>query len=438
MIEIIPVGGYSEIGRNCTLIKWKDEAVMLDFGLLMENYIALTEDDDVPFNIPQNMLIREKAVPDLESVKDELKCLKAVCISHAHLDHVGAVPFFTNKLKVPIHGTQFTIEVLKALLKDKKRSATSDLIAHEENSEFSVSKNIKVQFIHVTHSTPHTVIIVVHTPDGSVMYANDFKLDDSPVLEEKPNYDAIKKLQGIKALIMDSLYSMERRKTPSESIATQLLKDVLLNTKSHNKNIIATTFSSHIARISTIVELAEKLKRKPVFIGRSLSKYLDAAKSAGIIDFEQKAEFVRYGSNLEKYFKKTKNTQDKLFVVTGHQGEPKAILSRIANGKFFPFNDEDMVIFSCNTIPVEENFIRREILEEKLKKRKLRLFTHVHASGHASREDHRYFLELLKPQNVIPTHGNPDMLEAQKELCEEIGIPKEKVHLLKNFNKIYL
>ena len=137
MIEIIPVGGYSEIGRNCTLVKWKDEAVLLDLGLMMENYVALQEEyEDVRKGIPRSVLIREQAVPDLDSLPDEVKHIKAVCISHAHLDHVGAVPFFINKINAPVYGTRFTIEVLKALLEDKRKGSSEKLIVKKENSKF--------------------------------------------------------------------------------------------------------------------------------------------------------------------------------------------------------------------------------------------------------------------------------------------------------------
>lgn len=438
MIEIIPVGGFSEIGRNCSIVKWKDEAVMLDFGLEMGNYIKITEDEDVPQRIPQGTLIRSEAVPDIDAIKDELKHVKALCISHAHLDHVGAVPFFTNKLKMPIHGTRFTMEVLKALLQDKNKKIDADLHVHPENCKFKVSKNLDVEFIHVTHSTPHTVIMVVHTPEGCVVYANDFKLDNAPVLGPKPNYDAMKKLTNVKALIMDSLYALDPRKTPSESIAREMLKDVLLGTTSDNHNIIVTTFSSHIARIKTIMELAKMLKRRPVFLGRSLAKYVEAAKEAGIADFEKEADMVKFGAKIERYFKKEKNTKDKLFIVTGHQGEPKAVLSRLAKQNIFPFEEEDLVLFSCKIIPQEENFLNREKLELQLKKKKVRIFTDIHVSGHACREDHREFIKLIRPEHIIPTHGNVDMLKALKDLALEMGYSSKNIHILKNFSKIWV
>ncbi len=437
MIEIIPVGGFSEIGRNCVIVKYEDESVILDLGLNMEEYIRLTEDEDVPQRIPLKTLIRENAVPDLDSVKEEMKTVKALCISHAHLDHVGAVPFFTSKINFPVHGTKFTIEVLKRLLDDKRKNL-KNLHAHPSNCKFKVGKKLEIEFIHVTHSTPHTVIIVVHTPEGAVVYANDFKLDNAPLLGERPNYAAMEKLKNVKALILDSLYALDPRKTPSEAIAREMLRDVLLGTTSENKNIIVSTFSSHIARIKSVVELAESLGRKPVFVGRSLCKYLDAAKEAGIINFEGKAEFVRYGGKVESYFKKHKNTKNKLFLATGHQGEPKAVLSRLANQKIFPFQHEDLVIFSCKIIPNEDNFKNREVLEKKLKNMKVRIFTDVHVSGHACREDHREFIKKIKPEHVIPTHGNVEMLEAQKELAKEMGYEDKKIHILKNFNRIFV
>lgn len=380
MIEIIPVGGYSEIGRNCTIVKWKDEAVMLDFGLMMENYVALQEDRDfMEKGVPKSVLIRENAVPDLDAISDELKYVKALCISHAHLDHVGAVPFFANKINAPIYGTKFTIEVLKTLLDEKRRSANTQLLAKKENSKFKVSKNIKVQFINVTHSTPQSVIIAVHTPDGVVVYANDFKLDETPTYGKKTNIGALRLLKNVKALIMDSLYSLEEGRAPSESQAKKMLEEALLEADHTGRNIVITTFASQIYRLKAIVEVAESMGRKPVFVGRSLSKYLEAAKKAGVVDLEKRAEFVRYGGAVEKYFKNNPNTNDKIFIVTGHQGEPKAVLSRMAQSNFFPFKDSDLVVFSCDIIPTEDSFRNRKRLEEELESRNLEVIKGIHA-----------------------------------------------------------
>jgi ribonuclease J len=435
-LQIITVGGYSEIGRNCTLIKVDDEAVLLDMGLHMDYYIAYTEDaEDLPGkDMSAEAMIRVNAVPNIHQIQDLWPKVKAICVSHAHLDHVGAVPFLSNKFKADIHGTRYTIEVLSSLLNNEKISLRNNMVSHPVNSRFRVSKNITIEFINVTHSVPQTVIIAVHTPYGTVVYANDFKLDNAPTLGEKPNFKRLEELgkKGVKALILDSLYADTPMKTPSESIAREMLKDVLLGVNSTGKAVIITTFSSHIARLRSIAELGKKLKRRIVFIGRSLDKYISAAKRAGIIDLETGAEHVRYGNKVEKYFRKMKHPEKYLFVVTGHQGEPGAVLSRMVFKNIYKFAEEDHVIFSCGIIPVENNIINREKLDAALKAKKVRLFTDVHVSGHAFREDHRDLIHLLNPEHIIPTHAERKKLEAMKELCMEMRYKPEKVHILEN------
>ncbi|MGV8163110.1 MAG: MBL fold metallo-hydrolase RNA specificity domain-containing protein [Candidatus Nanoarchaeia archaeon] len=436
MIEIIPIGGYGEIGRNCTLVKYKNESVMLDIGLNLDPYIMLTERDESSRTISRNLLIREGAIPDLTNF-DELKSLKAVCISHAHLDHVGAVPVYSDILRVPFHGTGFTMQVLKVLV-EEKRKKLPEIVVHPENSIFRVSKNLLVEFIHVTHSTPQTSIVVVHTPEGCVVYANDFKLDETPTLGSKTNFDALKKLKNVRALIMNSLYSVKKGRTPSESEATKKLEEVLFSEDYTGRNIIATTFSSHIARLRTISTLSKMIGRKPVFIGRSIAKYLDAAKEAGIADLEKDAEFVRFGSTLEKYFKQNPFTTDKLFVVTGHQAEPRAILSRLTSSNLFPFKNNDVVIFSSKIIPNEQNHVNKEKMDFLLKKKGVIIYDEVHVSGHASSEEQEELVSLIKPEHIIPVHGNKEMMKAQEKLASRLGYKKENIHVLENFEKIYL
>ena len=436
-LQIITVGGYSEIGRNCTLVKVDDEAVLLDMGLHMDNYIAYTEELEelsTKKDLSADALIQVNAVPNIYQIQDLWHKVKAICISHAHLDHLGAVPFLSNKFKADIHATRYTIEVLGTSLQAEKISLRNNLVPHPVNSKFRVSKKITVEFINITHSVPETVVIAVHTPYGTLVYANDFKLDNAPTLGEKPNFKRFKELgdKGVKVLIVDSLYAGTPMKTPSESIAKEMLKDVLLGVNSRGKAVIITTFSSHIARLRSIVELARKLRRRPVFIGRSLDKYVDAAKRAGIIDLEKGAEHVKYGGKVGKFFKRVKHADKQLFIVTGHQGEPGAVLSRMVYQHLYRFEEEDHVIFSCGVIPVENNIRNREKLDKALREKKVRLFTDVHVSGHAFREDLRDLVHLLKPEHVIPTHAKRKNLEAMKELCLEIGYKPHQVHVLHN------
>ncbi len=437
MIEVIPVGGFSEIGRNSVVIQYDDQAVLLDFGLKMENYIELQEASDR--SPTQGELIDAEAVPHYAEIEKAVGDLKAVCISHAHLDHVGALPYFINDLDADIHATRFTMEVLKGKLDDKNISPRNELVEHDENDTWHVSDDIALQFIKITHSVPQTVGIVVHTPDGCILYTPDFKLDNAPLLGGRTNYRALENLTNVQGLIMDSLYSLEDGKTQSEAVAKEMLRDVLLGTTTKNKNVVTTTFSSHIARLKTICDLAKNMNRKPVMIGRSLASYVDAARKAGIIDLESRtADMVRYGGQLEEYFHNLDETKDKLFIVTGHQGEPNAILSRMVQDDIFPFEEEDAVVFSCEVIPIEKSEKNREILEGAIEDKGVRIYKDVHVSGHARKEDHRELINMVEPENFIPTHGDVEMLESSTTLAEQMGYEDDQLHILENYEKLIL
>ena len=437
MIEIMPVGGYREIGKNCTAIKVDDEVVILDMGLHMQNYIQYTDDGDF-VDLSFKKLIEVKAVPDISIIENWIPMVKAICVSHAHLDHVGAVPFLASKFKCPIHGSRFTIAVLEELIVDKELRVANERIAHDVNSIFKVSDNIKIEFISVTHSTPQSVMIAVHTKHGVVLYVNDFKLDNTPVLGNKTNYDRIEKME-VKCLIMNSLYTGKPIKTPSEAVARELLKEVMLNTNSDGKVIIISTFSSHIARLKSIIEFSKQLDRKIVFLGRSIDKYVRAAESVGLAQFTKDVKLIRYGSQIQEFLKKCKNPTDYVFVVTGHQGEPKSVLAKMLFKGFYRFKKEDIMIFSCTIIPCEDNIRNREKMESELKRMKVRIFRDIHVSGHGSREDARDMINIVKPQFLIPTHSDIQKVELFLELAEELGYRENKnVFIIKNGQKIKL
>ncbi|MFP4567621.1 MAG: MBL fold metallo-hydrolase [Candidatus Woesearchaeota archaeon] len=438
MLEIIPVGGFGEVGRNCVLVKWKSEGVLLDLGLELDNFIKLNEDNPNPrFKPSFDEVVLSGSVPDVLSLsKFDLKSINAVCISHGHLDHVGGVPYFIRKLGVEVHSSKFTIEVLKSLLDDKKVDALNLLKSHSANAPFRVSKNIEIEFLSITHSIPQAFVIVVRTPSGSVVYANDFKIDTTPTLGDVFDKVPFEKVRDCKVLIIDSLYAGVPGTSGSEDLARHLLHDALLRKSYSGKNILVTTFSSHIARVKTLVELARSMKRQPVLIGRSLLKYVEAARSAGVADLLEGVEFVKYGSGVEEYFKNTKRTVDKFFIVTGHQGEPKAVLSRLVFGKLFSFKEDDLVVFSSKVIPSGENEENVRSLERGLRQLKVEVLKELHVSGHAHSAEHKVLIDLLRPEFIIPTHGEIDMLLAQKEFCMSLGYEDDKVLILKNFDRV--
>jgi ribonuclease J len=442
MIEICAVGGYDEVGKNCTAVKVDDEVYILDMGLHLENYIKYTEDEDI-VDVSAKQLMSVGAVPDISSIDDWKDDVKLIMPTHAHLDHIGAIPYISNKFKAQIMCTPFSAQVLNAILSDDKITLKNKIKSINANSSFNASKNVKVEFVHVTHSTPQTVMIALHTKEGIIIYANDFKFDMNPTLGEKPNLKRLKELGkiGVLAIICDSTYSRDPRKMPSESVAKQMLKEVMLDIDSKGKHVVVTTFSSHIARLSSIVEFGQKMGRKIVFMGRSMGKYVRAAEETGIIDFQGKVEVLKYGNQIKRKLKKIANDRGKyLMVVTGHQGEPKSTLSKMMRGELkFKFMPQDHIIFSCRTIPTPTNIKNRKKLEEDLKKFNVRIFTDVHQSGHAAREDLRELINLTKPKNIIPAHGEKKMTLGLADLAVEMGYKKGKnVFVLGNGDRVKL
>ena len=442
MVEICTVGGYNEVGGNCTAVKIGNEAYVLDLGLQLENYIKLTEDEDV-VAASQKSLMSAGAVPDISAIDDWKNNVKMMLPTHAHLDHIGAIPFLGNSFKSNVMCTPFTAEVLKSILTEDKIKLNSKVMSMSANSAFKASDEVKIEFIHVTHSTPHTVMIALHTKEGIILYANDFKLDSFPTLGKKPNFKRLEELgkEKVLALICDSTYAADARKMPSESIAKEKLKEVMLGIESKNKHVIVTTFSSHIARLNSIVEFGRRMNRKIVFMGRSMSKYVKAAEDTGIAKFSDKVEILKYGNQIRRKLKKISAERGKyLMVVTGHQGEPRSTLSKMMQNEFkFNFMPEDHVIFSCKTIPTPTNIENRQRLESDLKSKHVRIFKDVHESGHAAREDLRELINLVKPDHIIPAHGERRMTDSLADLAVEMGYRKgENVHVMANGERIKL
>ncbi|MFT4304642.1 MAG: RNase J family beta-CASP ribonuclease [Candidatus Woesearchaeota archaeon] len=436
MIKVCTIGGYNEIGRNCTAIKIDNEVVILDLGLHLERYIRYTEDEDIK-KISSEELVKVGALPDLSIIDEWIKDVVALVPTHAHLDHVGGIPYLSDIFNAPIISTPFTNAVIKAILNDEKMHLKNPLKVVNINSKYRISENIEIEFVNITHSTPHTAMVVLHTKYGAIIYANDFKIDNFPTLGLKPNFDKLKEIgkKGVICLIIDSLYADTAGKTPSEEVAKTMLKDVLLSTNSDEKAIVVTTFSSHIARIKSIVEIAKQMNRKILFLGRSLSKYVNAAEECGIINFSDEVEIVKYSSQVKKRIKQLNNEKEKYIVVcTGHQGEKQAVLSKIARDEInFKIGKDDIIIFSCTVIPTNLNISNREELETELEKKGIRIFKDIHVSGHGSKEDMRDIINILNPKYIIPAHSDLRREALMAKIASDMGYELgEKVFIMQN------
>ncbi|RMF07029.1 RNase J family beta-CASP ribonuclease [Candidatus Woesearchaeota archaeon] len=430
MIQILTVGGYNEVGKNMTAVRYGDETVIFDMGLHLEKFIEYKGDEEA-YKLSSEELMEIGAVPE-DSVLQNDNVI-AIVPTHAHLDHVGAIPFLAKKYDAPIIATPYTAEIIESLMLNYGKKMKNRIIRMKAGSKYLLSENLVLEFVNMTHSTLNTVTAALHTPEGTVVYANDFKLDNAPSMGKKPDYAAIERIrsEGVKCLIMDSTYSRLKERTPSESVAKKMLQDVLLETDTKGKAVIVTTFSSHIARLKTIVECGRKMGREVVFLGRSLARYVEAARNIGMAKFSEGIEIARFGKQIGRKLKKISRQKDKyLLVVTGHQGEPEATLAKMANGTYeFDFESGDIVVFSCKIIPNTLNRINREKLEEQLERHKVRIFRDVHVSGHGAREDQRELMRLFSPEHIVPSHGNIDMRTGLAELAKEEGYESERIHL---------
>lgn len=440
-IEIFSLGGYEEVGKNMTAVKVGDEVTILDMGIALDQLLLLEEKGLEP---ELSNLISEGVLPDDSPIKKLKDKVTAIVISHAHLDHCAAVEYMAKSYGVPVIGTPFTIEFLRNSMSHKDFN-NLDIVEMNTGEKVDVG-NTEIEFVHVTHSTPQTAHTALHTPEGIVYYASDFKFDNSQALSKPPDYKRMKQLgkEGVSVAIVESVGSEEFCKTPGEVIAREMLKDTLTTTINENNGILVTSFSSHIERLNSIQETAKKLGRKVSFCGRSLAKYIKVSEAVGFKKFPNLDVMGRQKAMKTVFKKASKNKKDHLIVVTGGQGEPRAILSRIVNGDYsYKIEREDQVIFSCRTIPTPINIQNRHKVEEKIISQGGRVFRNVHASGHAGREDHRDLIKLLNPENLIPCHGDIQKLAAYADLASEEYNENtgdnyklsDNVHILRNGQK---
>ena len=437
MVKIHTVGGFSEVGKNMVVVELEEDAFIFDQGFFLPAIVSMQERDKV---LTERRLKNIKAVPDDSAIQKIKHKVRAQFISHAHLDHVGGIPFLSDKYNAPIYGTPFTIQVLESLLADNDIALKNKKYSIKPNTTFVIqgkSQKYKVDFINITHSTAQCLMIAIHTPKGAIIYAPDFKLDDTPIFGLKSNYKRLREISkgGVLAFVCDALYSAHEGKTPSEKIARAMLEETLITIQNRNAGMIVTTFSSHIARLKSIVEFGKKLNREVVFLGRSLDKYSTAAKNAGIAPFLNTVRISKYRRQVEKTLKQIeRKRKDYLVVCTGHQGEPGAILERLSRHQLpFKLNRDDNIVFSSSVIPTPVNQEQFAKMEVRLKKSKPRIFRDVHVSGHPKKEDLRDIMQIVNPQHVIPAHAGLDKTRPMADLVEEMGYKLGKqCHLMED------
>ncbi|MEK6894004.1 MAG: MBL fold metallo-hydrolase RNA specificity domain-containing protein [Nanoarchaeota archaeon] len=440
MLKIHAVGGFSEVGKNMTAVECNDDVTLCDAGLFIPALVGVTEKEKIPTEqgmrnigaLPNDHYLDEKGLRGK---------VKSIAISHAHLDHVGAVQYLAHRYKAPISGTPYTTEVLKNLLPERGIRNPIHSIKPNGFANINGKSKYKVEFVNMTHSTLQCALVAVHTPEGVVLYANDYKLDDTPVIGDKPNYSRLKQIskEGVKALVVNCLYAHAEKKTPSESIARDLVKDKFQELQGSKEGLIVTTFASHIARLKSIVDFGQKLDRKIVFIGRSLAKYVSAGEMINQVPFKNKIILATYKKQVDKTLRMVEANRDKYLVVcTGHQGEKGSVLDRMSRNQLpLRIRQGDNIVFCSKTIPAPETIASRSELMKRLDEFKPRIHDNLHVSGHGSREDLIELIKLTNPENVIPSHGDHAKTIPGMHVAEDMGYKKGyNVHLLSNGESI--
>ncbi|PTD93413.1 ribonuclease J [archaeon SCG-AAA382B04] len=443
-IGIKAIGGYEEVGKNMTAVRAGNQAVIFDMGLNLDR-VQIHEETQVE-KMHSLDLIDIGAIPD-DTVMNEFDGeITAIVCSHGHLDHVGAISKLAHRYDAPIIATPFTAEIIKKEIRsEQKFEVNNNVQTLEAGQKYLLSSDIELEFIRTQHSIPDCVLPVLHTPDGSILYGLDFKLDNSPVLGEETDLERLKELgkeKNVIAAIMDSTRVGEEGNTPSEKIARELVRETLHEAENEDVGVFVTTFSSHIARIKSLTEAAKEMGRRPILLGRSMERYTGTAEQMGIVELPDNTGIFGHPRSREEILKKVKKEgkENYLLIVTGHQGEPGATLTRMAN-KTLPIEIEkgDQVVFSANVIPNPLTRANRYSLETKLKMQGARLFKNVHVSGHGARQDHYDLIKMIQPQNIIPAHGDLDLNSDYADLAKSMGYSFGKdVHILRNGQELLI
>lgn len=413
-LRIVPLGGCGEIGKNMTVIELGNDALIVDTGVMFPS---------------ADLLGVDLIIPDFSYVR-ERKNLKihGIIYTHGHEDHTGATAYVVDQLRgVPLYATPLTAALLEVKLRDAHLLQETKINVFKPGDMIQVGP-FKVDSFHMTHSIPDCVGFAIHTPYGLIVHSGDYKFDNTPIDGRKPDYAHIGELarQGVLLLMADSTGAERAGWTPSEAVVQAGFEDIFREAKDR---IIVASFASHISRIQMIAELAAKHGRKVAIAGHSMTENVKMARKMGLLKIEDEM-LVELGriSHIPP--------NQLVIVATGSQGEPSAVLSRLAMGthKSLDVMAGDTIVISAHTIPGNEETVSRTI--NKLFQRGANVLydpiSPVHVSGHASQEEMKLLISLLSPKYFMPVHGELRHLKAHRNLAIQAGIPGERIFVVEN------
>jgi len=445
-IEIATIGGYEEVGRQMTAVRAGEDVVIFDMGLNLSK--VLIHDNVETERMHSLDLIDMGAIPDDRVMSEIEGDVQAIVPTHGHLDHIGAISKLAHRYDAPVMGTPFTIELVKQQIQgEEKFGVENDLVKMEAGGTTRIGDDgVELEFVNVTHSIIDAINPVLHTPEGSIVYGLDKRMDHDPVVGDPIDMERFREIgregEGVLCYIEDCTNAQKKGRTPSESVARRHLKDVIYSMEDYDGGIVATTFSSHIARVKSLVEFADDIGRQPVLLGRSMEKYSGTAERLDFVEFPDDLGMYGHRKSVDRTFKRimSEGKENFLPIVTGHQGEPRAMLTRMGRGDTpYELEEGDKVIFSARVIPEPTNEGQRYQSETLLRMQGARIYDEVHVSGHLNREGHYEMLDALDPEHLIPAHQNMEGFAPYVELAESEGYEMgEDLHVTRNGNVITL
>ncbi len=410
-IKIIPLGGLGEVGKNITVVEYKNDIILIDCGM------TFPEDE---------MLGIDVVIPDVTYLFKNREKIRGFVLTHGHEDHIGGLPYILPKLNVPIYGTKLTLGLLDTKFKEHKiNNVSMNVVKHGDVIKLGA---LEVEFIRTSHSIPDSSALAIHSPVGTIIHTGDFKVDFTPIDGDVIDLGRLGELgnKGVLALLSDSTNAERPGYTMSERTVGNTFREIFAN---HKHRIIVATFASNIHRIQQIIEASEEYNRKIVLSGRSMINNVGVAIELGYLRIKEGTlidinDMNKYPSN------------EITIITTGSQGEPMSALSRISSSehKKIQLQPEDLVIISATPIPGNEKTVSK-VINNLIKRGTDVVFeslADVHVSGHACQEELKLILTLVKPKFFIPVHGEFRHLKKHAEIAASLGMPRENIFLLDN------
>jgi ribonuclease J len=411
-LRVIPLGGLGEIGQNMMVLEYEDDIVVIDAGVLF----AESDMPGVDF-----------AIPDITYLVENRDKIRAILITHGHEDHIGALPYVLKELDVPVYASRLTHGLISVKLRERGLLKDARLNVVEPHAPFKIGK-FRVEFFRVCHSIPDAMGIAVTTPQGIVIHTGDFKIDHTPADGQSTDFASLAQItaDGVLLLCSDSTYAEVAGYTASEKVVGDALDDAIREAKGR---VMVATFASLISRVQQVIDAAVKYDRKVTVVGRSMSNNVNMALNMG---------YLKAPSGTIVPMKDSRNLPHNKVIImaTGSQGEPTSALVRISNGQHQDVEivAGDTVIISASPIPGNELVVAKTIdnlFRQGANVLYSRIAT-VHVHGHASQEELKMMLSLVKPQYLVPVHGEHRHLIRHAALGHDMGIPESNTFVLED------